>query len=49
MGLYTLNGLYVITDDILTPQSSMMHQVELALQGGAKIVQHRDKKTHIYM
>lgn len=43
MGLNTLNGLYVITDDILTPQSSMMHQVELALKGGAKIVQHRDK------
>jgi len=43
MGLNTLNGLYVITDNILTPQSSMMYQVELALQGGAKIVQHRDK------
>lgn len=45
MSSNTLNGLYVITDDILTPQSSMMEQVEKALQGGAKIVQHRDKQN----
>ena len=43
MELRTLSGLYVITDDTLTPPHTMMHQVEQALQGGAKIVQYRDK------
>lgn len=40
-----LNGLYVITDDILTPASTLLKQVKHALQGGAKIVQYRDKKN----
>jgi thiamine-phosphate pyrophosphorylase len=42
-----LNGLYVITDDILTPQKNMLDQVKSSLEGGAKIVQLRDKKSSI--
>lgn len=38
-------GLYVITDDVLTPKEEMLIQVEKALKGGAKIVQLRDKKS----
>lgn len=38
-----LNGLYVITDNKLTPDNTVMTQVEDALKGGAKIVQLRDK------
>lgn len=38
-----LNGLYVITDDTLTPSDKIFQSVEQALQGGAKIVQLRDK------
>lgn len=40
-----LNGLYVITDDTLTPSESVIDQVEASLKGGAKIVQLRDKKS----
>lgn len=43
MSSSNLNGLYVITDDTLTPPNSMMYQIEQTLQGGAKIVQYRDK------
>ncbi len=42
-----LNGLYVITDDILTPSNTMKNQVEQALQGGAKLVQLRNKTDSI--
>lgn len=38
-----LKGLYVITDDILTPDATLLEQVEESLKGGAKIVQLRDK------
>lgn len=38
-----LKGLYVITDDILTPSHTMLEQVELALKGGAKLIQLRNK------
>lgn len=38
-----LNGLYVITDDILTPKDSVLASIKNALDGGAKIVQLRDK------
>jgi thiamine-phosphate pyrophosphorylase len=38
-----LNGLYVITDDVLTPNETIYEQVQNALEGGAKIVQLRDK------
>jgi thiamine-phosphate pyrophosphorylase len=40
-----LEGLYVITDDKLTPHRSIYTQVEQALKGGAKIVQLRDKHS----
>jgi len=42
-----LNGLYVITDDKLTPQASIYEQVELSLKGGAKIIQLRNKSNNI--
>jgi thiamine-phosphate pyrophosphorylase len=38
-----LRGAYVITDDKLTPMSTIYRNVEQALQGGATIVQLRDK------
>ena len=38
-----LKGLYVITDDVLTPLNSVIKQVEEVLIAGAKIVQLRDK------
>lgn len=38
-----LNGLYVISDDILTPKETILEQIEKALKGGASIVQLRDK------
>jgi thiamine-phosphate pyrophosphorylase len=40
-----LEGLYVITDDNLTPDNSLYDQVIKSLQGGASIVQLRDKKS----
>ncbi len=40
-----LRGLYVITDDKLTPSDKVLEKVELALSGGATIVQLRDKKS----
>lgn len=42
-----LQGLYVITDDVLTPPKTIMAQVEQALKGGAKIVQLRDKTSSL--
>ncbi|MCS7150269.1 MAG: thiamine phosphate synthase [Caldimicrobium sp.] len=41
----TFRGLYVITDEKLTPyqEDKILHMVSLALKGGAKIVQLRDK------
>ncbi|MFN4197195.1 MAG: thiamine phosphate synthase, partial [Caldimicrobium sp.] len=45
--LKKLKGLYVITDDRLTPYEGglIFQKVELALKGGAKIVQLRDKNA----
>lgn len=40
-----LRGLYVITDNKLTPNEDILQKVELSLKGGAKIVQLRDKKN----
>jgi thiamine-phosphate pyrophosphorylase len=40
-----LHGLYVISDDTLTPNTTIIEQIEEALKGGAKIVQLRDKKN----
>ncbi len=42
-----LKGLYVITDEYLTPTNTMFKQVESSLKGGAKIVQLRDKKIRL--
>jgi len=40
-----LSGLYVITDDKLTPSSTLFTQAKSALKGGAKLLQLRDKKS----
>ncbi|MBC8238733.1 MAG: thiamine phosphate synthase, partial [Helicobacteraceae bacterium] len=40
-----LKGLYVISDDALTPDETLLVQIEQALLGGACIVQLRDKKN----
>ncbi len=42
-----LYGLYVITDDVLTPPNTLLTQVQESLEGGAKIVQLRDKTSSI--
>jgi len=39
----SLRGLYVITDDLLTPKSILLESIKKALHGGARIVQLRDK------
>lgn len=41
-----LKGLYVITDDQLTPHKTVYEQVEQSLKGGASIVQLRDKSSN---
>lgn len=40
---YELKGLYVITDSKLIPEDSFFETVELAVKGGANILQLRDK------
>jgi thiamine-phosphate pyrophosphorylase len=40
-----LYGLYVITDDRLTPDETLYKQVRESLEGGATIVQLRDKHS----
>lgn len=40
---YPLSGLYVITDASLLQPENLSAAVEQALQGGAKLVQYRDK------
>lgn len=47
MNFDRLRGLYVITDDLLTPPSTILAQVQSALEGGAKIVQLRDKTSSL--
>ncbi|MES9963854.1 MAG: thiamine phosphate synthase [Candidatus Sedimenticola sp. 20ELBAFRAG] len=42
---FELKGLYGITDSALAAGSSTAEQVALALDGGAKIIQYRDKGT----
>lgn len=42
-----LNGLYIISDDTLTPNNSILKQITEALEGGANIVQLRNKKGSI--
>lgn len=36
-------GLYVITDEKLTPDDTVVQQVRTVLQGGVKIIQYRNK------
>jgi len=38
-----LRGLYAITDETLIPENQFTNLVEQALQGGASIIQYRDK------
>lgn len=38
-----LSGLYAITDENLIPEHSFNQVIELALQGGTRIIQYRDK------
>ncbi len=38
-------GLYAITDTTLTPSHTLLEQVRLAICGGARIIQFRDKKS----
>jgi thiamine-phosphate pyrophosphorylase len=40
-----LNGLYVITDKRLIKRDSFVDTVEMAIKGGARIVQLREKET----
>ena len=40
-----LNGLYVITDEILTPYETLLTQAKELLQSGVKILQLRDKNN----
>ncbi len=40
-----LEGLYVITDTRLMPPDRFLYMVSQALQGGARLVQLRDKRT----
>jgi len=41
-----LSGLYVITDDKLTPLVTIVDSVKKALSGGARVVQLRDKTSN---
>ena len=38
-----LQGLYAITDNLLTPSPYLIERTEQALQGGVRILQYRDK------
>lgn len=38
-----LTGLYAITDPALLPQDKLLSGVQAALEGGARIIQYRDK------
>lgn len=40
-----LKGLYVITDSILIPKDKFFEIVELAIKGGASVLQLRDKES----
>lgn len=41
----SLRGLYVITDDRLTPGEKLLPSVSSAIYGGARLVQYRDKSS----
>ena len=42
-----LRGLYAITDETLIPEAQFPHLIKQALQGGAGIIQYRDKSGHL--
>mgnify|MGYP001816074017 CR=1 FL=1 len=42
----TLRGLYVITNSTLAAEQDLTDQVASALQGGARIIQYRDKHSN---
>ncbi|MBZ9651908.1 thiamine phosphate synthase [Psychroflexus montanilacus] len=41
----SLQGIYAITDEVLTPKLTILQQVEEALDAGAKVIQLRDKSS----
>lgn len=41
----SLEGIYAITDEVLTPKPSIIQQVEKALDAGAKVIQLREKTS----
>ncbi len=43
--IYSLKGLYIITDKRLIPRDRFIEIVEKSIRGGAKIVQFREKDT----
>jgi thiamine-phosphate pyrophosphorylase len=42
----SLKGLYAITDEHLTPDSTVLAQVTIALNVGVKLLQYRNKTAH---
>lgn len=42
-----LRGLYAITDETLIPEAQFHHIIKQALQGGASIIQYRDKSDNL--
>ena len=43
-----LKGLYLITDETLTPYDKIQYYITNALEGGAKIIQFRDKTNDFH-
>lgn len=41
-----LRGLYAITDESLIPEAQFHHVIKQALQGGAAVIQYRDKSDN---
>jgi thiamine-phosphate pyrophosphorylase len=44
-GVHLPDGLYAITDSVCTPPATLCAQVELAILGGARLIQYRDKQA----
>lgn len=42
-----LRGLYAITDETLIPEAQFHHIIKQALQGGASVIQYRDKSDNL--
>jgi len=42
----TISGLYVVTDSALSRGRPLAELVEMAIQGGARVVQYREKHLH---